>query len=130
MRHITRCLNTQLAEICKQAMKVEELDTLVSGFLPESLREQCHAGSFNNSCLVLVTHDPAWASQLRFILPELRDKLRREAGIHQLASIKITVNTEKKKVEKIKSSSIPSMTDKAREGLRLLKEFTNSVGKE
>lgn len=92
MRHITRCLNIQLADICQRAIKLEELNAKIHDYLPEALREQCHVGSFNNSCLILVTRDPVWASQLRYALPELRDKLRSEAGIHQLASIKITIS--------------------------------------
>ena len=91
MRHITRCLNTQLIDICQRAIKLEELDEKINSYLPEALRDQCHVGSFNHSCLVLVTSDPVWASQLRYALPELRDKLRSEAGIHQLASIKVSV---------------------------------------
>ena len=94
MRHITRCINNQLAEICQRAIKLEELNARIYNYLPETLRDQCHVGSFNNSCLVLVTSDPVWASQLRYALPELRDKLRSEAGIHQLASIKVSVILE------------------------------------
>ncbi|HBI22194.1 MAG TPA: hypothetical protein DDY37_06395 [Legionella sp.] len=91
MRHITRCLNTQLLDICQRAIQLEALDEKINTYLPEALRDQCHVGSFKNSCLVLVTSDPVWASQLRYALPELRDRLRSEAGIHQLASIKVTV---------------------------------------
>ena len=94
MRHITRCLNTQLAEICQRAIKLEELNAKIYNYLPEAVREHCHVGSFNNSCLILVTRDPVWASQLRYALPELRDKLRSEAGIHQLACIKVSVDTQ------------------------------------
>lgn len=93
MRHITRCLNTRLADICQRAIKLEELNAKIHDYLPEDLRERCHVGSFNNSCLVLVTN-ATWATQLRYALPELRDKLRSEAGIHQLASIKVTVSMD------------------------------------
>lgn len=91
MRHITRCLNSRLAEICQRAIKIEELNEKINRYIPENLRGHCHVGSFTNSCLVLITNDPVWATQLRYALPELRDKLRSEAGIHQLASIKVTV---------------------------------------
>lgn len=94
MRHITRCLNTQLADICQRAIKLEELNAKVVHHLPEHLRERCRVGSFTKSCLVLITNDSVWATQLRYALPELRDKLRSEAGIHQLASIKVTVHAE------------------------------------
>ncbi len=91
MRHITRCLNPRLVEICQRAIKLEELNEKISSYLPETLREHCHVGSFTNGCLVLITNDPVWAHQLRYALPELRDKLRSEADIHQLAFIKVTV---------------------------------------
>ena len=71
--------------------KDEELNAKINQYLPEELREQCTVGSFNNCCLVLVLRNPEWALQLRYSLPELRDTLRRDAGLHQLASIKITV---------------------------------------
>jgi hypothetical protein len=92
LRHITRCLNTKLIDICQRAIKLEEINEKVHTHLPEQLRNTCHVGSFKNSCLILVATNPAWASQLRYALPELRDKLRSEAGIHQLASIKVTVS--------------------------------------
>ena len=92
MRHKTRCLNQKLATICQRAIKLEELNAKIYTYLPENLREHCHVGSFTNCCLVLVTRDPVWATQLRYALPELRDQLRSEAGIHQLASIKVTVD--------------------------------------
>ena len=122
MRHITRCLNAQLAEICQRAIKLEELNAKIHNYLPENLRDQCHVASFNNSCLILVTRDPVWASQLRYALPELRDKLRSEAGIHQLASIKITVHTDEYAVSPIKSQAPQPLTKTARESLLLLQK--------
>ena len=114
MRHITRCLNPQLAEMCQRAIKLEELNVKVNAYLPESIRDQCHVGSFNNSCLVLVTTDPVWATQLRYCLPDLRDKLRTNAGIHQLASIKITVSNSNN-TTKQKPQQAPALSDKARQ---------------
>lgn len=114
MRHVSRCLNTQLIDICERAIKLEELDEKIHNYLPEELREQCHVGSFKNSCLVLVTSNPVWASQLRYALPELRDKLRIEAGIYQLASIKISVVMDNTTPQK-KSTAAPILSNSARE---------------
>lgn len=94
MRHITRCLNSKLTEICLHAIKLEEVSATLLSYLPDNLKEHCRVGSFRNGCLMLITHDPVWASQLRYILPELRDKLRSEAKLYQLASIKITIDVE------------------------------------
>jgi hypothetical protein len=91
MRSISRCLNKQLIEICQRSVQLEELTNKVRQLLPECLAEECHVGSFNKGCLVLSTNNAAWASQLRYALPELRDKLRTELGLYQLSSIKVNV---------------------------------------
>ncbi len=92
MRHITRCLNPKLTEICLHAIKLEEVSAILLRYLPDNLSDHCRVGSFRNGCLILVTHDPVWASQIRYSLPELRDTLRSEAKLYQLASIKITID--------------------------------------
>lgn len=92
MRRISQCLNTQLAEILQRAVMLKKLNDKLINYLPEQLRNHFTVGSFTNGNLVLVTPDPVWASQLRYQLSELRDYLRKEAGIYQLASIKISVS--------------------------------------
>lgn len=91
MRPIKHCLNRQLAEICLQSRQLEELSSKVSQLLPDNLASVCQVGSFSKGCLVLTTTNAAWASQLRYAIPDLRDKLRKEAGMYQLSSIKINV---------------------------------------
>ena len=93
MRRISQCLNTQLTDILQRATLLNKLNDKLLNYLPEQLRDHFTVGSFTNGYLVLVTPDPVWASQLRYHLPELRDYLRKEAGIYQLASIKINVST-------------------------------------
>lgn len=113
MRRINRCLNTRLLDICRRTVQLEELNSKLYGYLPSSLQEHCHVGSFNNGCLVIVASDSVWASQLRYSVPELRDKLRSEGGIYQLSSIKVTVMTQETHV--IKHSNPPLLSSKARD---------------
>lgn len=94
MRKVNQCLNPKLAEIIQGALLLKELNTKLIDYLPPHLREHFYVGSFNQGCLVLVTPDPVWASQLRYHLPELRDMLRQKARIYQLASIKINVSAD------------------------------------
>lgn len=91
MRPINRCLNKQLVDLCQRSMQLEELSKKVTQLLPSDLAKHCQVGSFNKGCLVLTTTDSAWASQLRYVMPELRDTLRKEAGMYQLTSIKVMV---------------------------------------
>lgn len=114
MRRINRCLNTRLMDICKRTIKLEELNTKLQDYLPPSLLTHCNVGSFNHGCLVIVTSDPVWASQLRYSLPELRDKLRRDAGIYQLTSIKVTLTIDELPTIN-KTITPPILSTKARE---------------
>ncbi|RUR10722.1 DUF721 domain-containing protein [Legionella septentrionalis] len=92
MRPINQCLNPKLAELCQQALRSESLKDKVSQHLPPLFQKHCSIAGFNKGCLILLVDDAIWATQLRFLLPELRDKLRQEAGIYQLASIKLLLN--------------------------------------
>ncbi|MDR3441655.1 MAG: DUF721 domain-containing protein [Legionella sp.] len=91
MRSISRCLNKQLTDICQRSVQLEDLSNKLTQFLPQELAQACQVGSFNKGTLILTTTNAAWASQLRFAVPELRDKLRKEAGMYQLTSIKVAV---------------------------------------
>src|SRR5580704_16642968 len=90
MRSISHCINKQLVELCQRSVQLEELSNKINQLLPANLASVCSVGSFNKGCLVLTTTN-VWASQLRYAIPELRDKLRTEADMYQLASIKINV---------------------------------------
>ena len=88
MRRITHCLNKQLLTLCQHAVAIDDLNVKLNTYLPASLQDKCRIGSFNKGCLVIVTKWPAIMTELRYCLPELRDRLRKEAGLYQLMSIK------------------------------------------
>ncbi|MCX7117973.1 MAG: DUF721 domain-containing protein [Legionellales bacterium] len=115
MRRINRYLNPRLIDLCQRVMLLEELNAKLSSYLPPTLTSHCRVGSFNQGCLVIVADDAVWASQLRYDIPEIRDKLRREAGIYQLTSIKLTLATKEDTHPKKSSSRL--LSDKAREAI-------------
>ena len=91
MKSIKNCLNKQLTDICQHSQRLEELSKQIKSLLPADLANSCQVSSFNKGCLTLSTTDANWASQLRYAVPELRDQLRKEAGMYQLSSIKIAL---------------------------------------
>lgn len=114
MRPIRNCLNRQLSELCQRSMQLEELSLKVAQLLPVELAHTCYVGSFNKGCLVLTASDAAWASQLRYAIPELRDRLRSEAGMYQLLSIKIIIGNPVKQESKPPLDTKPALSDKAK----------------
>jgi len=91
MRKITQCLNPMLTSICKRAIELESITAILHQYLPVHYRAHCKVSSFNKGCLVLLVNNAMWASEIRYLLPELRDQLRTSAGLYQLITMKITV---------------------------------------
>ncbi|WED43237.1 DUF721 domain-containing protein [Legionella cardiaca] len=126
MRRINRCLNPQLLEICQNAIELEGLNALVKTYLPAHLVNYCNVGSFLRGSLTLTITNSAWATELRYAIPELRDKLRREAGLYQLVGIKITVIEENSHQLATcnKNKTIP-LSNSARDTIRIASEQCN-----
>ncbi|WP_058531820.1 DUF721 domain-containing protein [Legionella rubrilucens] len=118
MRPVNQCLNKQLAALCEQSMKLNELSDKLKLYLSPSLHAHCTVGSFNRGCLVLALTDPAFATPLRYELPTLRDRLRKEAGFYQLLSIQIKIiEPEVELSSGIKRKCRP-LSDKARTAIQ------------
>ena len=90
MRRIYQCLDPKLQALCQRAVQYSDLQDKVVPFLPEAYRAHCQVGSYQQGTLVLTVMDPVWASQLRYVLPELRDSLRQN-GFYQLINIEVQV---------------------------------------
>ncbi len=114
MRRINSCTNNQLKTLCQQSIELEELSLKLQNYLPEAFKTHCQIGSFMQGCLFIITKDPIWASQLRYQLPELRDRLRKEGGLYKLSSIKIAIKSEHTSIKpkKIKTRAFSPSTHK------------------
>lgn len=91
MRRINRCFNHQLHHLCQGAVELDVLSRAILKFLPKTLHGHCQVASFNRGCLLLTINKPNLATELRYLLPNLRDDLRKEAKLHQLISIKLRI---------------------------------------
>lgn len=122
MRLISRCLNNQLQDICQRAIQLDELNHKLKQYLPESLAEHCQIASLTKGCLLITTSSAVWATELNYCRPELRDRLRREAGLYQLTSIKIAVVEPLISPIKIRNKKKPELTSAARQNIQELGE--------
>lgn len=112
MRHINQCFTSEIAKICQQAMSLESLNESIIEFLPQECKAYCKVSSFNKGHLILKVSDPIWLTPLRFLIPSLRDNLRREARIYQLATITIQVAYPEIDSKKLIEKTILSVTNK------------------
>lgn len=97
MRHIRHCLNPRLVAMCQHSLGLDKLQQIFVNFLDPALRAHCQIGSFREGRLILCVTDPVFATPLRYLLPELRDRLRKEANLHQLRSIEIQIQAQLQK---------------------------------
>ena len=91
MQLIKHALNPNLKIIYQHTQQIISLNKIIKQYLPQNVQEHCNVGCFQNGCLNLIIDNPIWAAELRFYLPQLRDKLRQDAGLYQLSSIKIKI---------------------------------------
>lgn len=125
IRPINRCLNAQLLDLCQRAIALEELNDKIKANLPSPLKDNCKAAAFNRGTLVISTLNAAWATELRYQLPELRDCLRK-AGLYQLSSIKITLaDPGHQTILSKESAESPLLSENARTCLKTASEHCN-----
>lgn len=106
IRRINHCLNPTLSQLCLKAAVLEGLKEKIANFLPASLKSAVKVGNFHKGSLNLLISDANAATSLRFLIPELRDRLRNEAGIYQLIAINCAL-AEPEPVEQKQQSHKP-----------------------
>ncbi|MBA3535728.1 MAG: DUF721 domain-containing protein [Tatlockia sp.] len=117
MRSINRCLNAQLLNICQRSIQLDELNCKIKATLPAPLNNYCQVAAFNSGCLLISATNAAWATELRYRMPELRDKLRK-AGLYQLSSIKISLAEFDPQLPQEKLLVKKSLSTSARKNIR------------
>ncbi|MDI9819222.1 MULTISPECIES: DUF721 domain-containing protein [unclassified Legionella] len=122
MRPISHCLNNQLSKICQHTLQLDALDALLKSSLPPHLVGHCQTGGFSKGCLTISIDNASWATELRYLLPELRDKLRKEAGLYQLVSIKIAIKHADAPAKAKKQKKAATLSSAARVAIRAASE--------
>lgn len=94
MKHITACFSQELMKICQKSHTYEKWGEALHNFLQAPLKDHVFLGSFEQGKMVLVVDCPLWASELKLLLPELRDHLRTELKCYQLKFIQVKIQPE------------------------------------
>lgn len=88
MRKLVNCFNSRLVKIYASAAQIEAVDKKVNMHLDNDLQAHCKVRSFDQGCITIEV-DSAWASRLRYALPQLRNQLRIKERLYSLRSIKL-----------------------------------------
>ena len=81
-------LQRLLGRATDQEVWTAELQAL----MPETLRTQCRIGDIRGTRAVIVCQNAACATRVRFLVPELLEKLRRLADFRSVDEIQVRVS--------------------------------------
>jgi len=78
------------------AASTEALSGHWADLVGESVATHCSPVAVNNSVLVVAVSDPAWASQLKFLEPDLVARMNEKLGEKSIESIEFRVRPSRK----------------------------------
>ena len=92
--------NQNLAHILEQVVHLKRLDEFLKSFLEKPLGNYCRVANLRDGCLIIEVDSAAWATQLRYLTPDLLNALRSKGKMPQLRSIKTYIHPTSVKEEK------------------------------
>jgi hypothetical protein len=78
-----------LSDYVSKVKTLEKLTQIVRQYLEPELAKNCIVANLSNNILILATTSAAWNHKLRFLTPDLINKLRNLPQYYGLASIEI-----------------------------------------
>jgi len=88
--------SAQLKDMYQKVESIKKLDKLLKRFLDPALAAHCKVANIQKSCLILETTSPAWATRLRYQIPDLLNQLRKDGGLHHLGSIRYYIKPQER----------------------------------
>lgn len=95
-----------LGAIKNKAAQLSHLNSLLHAQLETSLTQCCRVANFRENILIIEINSSAWATRLRYLIPELLQKLRREKEFHRLQEIKWYIRPAESEYKKKPTKSI------------------------
>jgi len=114
--------DTQLGKLIAKVRDIEALHHTLQKILDPTLAPHCHIGHYQSGILTIFSENAAWATQLRYQVPEIITKLRSFPEWAGLCSIQIKVQTEgyQKITEPAPASPPPTLSEHSASQLQAL----------
>ena len=89
LKKAINCINPNLVSIYKKTAALTDLAQGLSKYLPEHLKTQVTVTGYEKGVMILCCRTPSASTELRYLLPELRNQLRSKEKLYALTNIKI-----------------------------------------
>lgn len=83
--------NSKLEELIAKAKELQQLNQIFCSALETSLSKHCHLSKIKGSELVVTVDSSAWATRLRYAIPEIIKNIRTQPEFKDIEKIKYTV---------------------------------------
>ncbi|NKB46315.1 MAG: DUF721 domain-containing protein [Legionellales bacterium] len=91
MKQLLNHSGGKLQYLLQRTSELDILNNTLRGYLPAELVEHVWVTNIRQGCLILATHNATWGTHLRYLLPSLRDALRRDGILPNLTEIQYIV---------------------------------------
>lgn len=89
LKKAINCINPNILGLYKKSADLEHVSHKILKHLPEKMLGEVKIASFDKGLLVLSYNKQAIASELRYLIPELRNNLRVKEKLYNIVNIKI-----------------------------------------
>jgi hypothetical protein len=84
-------LHNQLSKLVSQSREVSRLNAILQDCLPATLVAHCQVANHQDQKLVLTASSSAYASKLRYLIPEIKQQFKEQLNITAAIHIKVAV---------------------------------------
>jgi len=99
----------QLNNLCTHAKGIYALNEKLQKYLDPSLRSHCTVANYSDETLTVNAETSAWASKLRYCVPDILNYAKHECGLTRLKSVRIKVSPSHNKSVRSNLSSTRSV---------------------
>lgn len=124
LRQIGERSQGPLQQIQLQLNRLQAIAAELERILPPQLKHSCQVAGFKDCTLLLCSANQAWATKLRFQLPQILSQLR-AAGFPWLAQIRLSpIQAKAEPPKPVRSQPVKAVSAHSCEQLRQLAEQT------
>lgn len=94
INQIFEAQNSNFSKLLAKTVLLKRLDIIFKKMLEEDLALHCHFAKITNETLAVVVDNAAWATRLRYAIPDILKNLQTQPEFQAIKKIRYTVNLE------------------------------------
>ncbi len=85
--HILNNEGKSLANLLKKVEQLNQFNRIFAQYLDPNIAAHCKIANLQNNCLIVIVENGSWATQLRFLIPDLIVKLNQHPHLQMVKAI-------------------------------------------